>query len=405
MNDTDGILAQYIPLRIKNVALVYISDNEEAAIGGDIFEDFAIIDNLALYNSHFEWVIDSERRSDSYSKIYDGEPQVFCAERRHVPVLDKMLDNGMLRLPLISVCYGEESIMLHDVLLQDLAFDSRLGVVKTPATLIDSSLKPRAGYSALSFHKSMSPQRINERLVDVPIEQRPMIRMQLHNEYATALLIHRDLLARWEAMNISEVEYVLHEKALSLPTLLKEEFSQLSCCGDTFYSFKEYQDNINTDKVLVNAVAASDKASGDLELETLITKCDSAISEQLDEYFIGLGGYDDPYFIAFEVEGASEALISNIESEYENLSGVFLIDDNRGLISIDSEPDEIKQFAERLVAFAGQKHLAMKCAVFHHNCLGSARETYDKTLKLLTEIVDSDDVNENVKYNDFYADD
>lgn len=396
MNDTDGILAEYVPLRIKDIESIYATeDNDE-------FHDL-------LERGNFDWCIEAQR-NETMNQIFDGTPHIFSGEAKGNKALATALEGKPLRLPLISYCYGSESIMFHNSLIQDFDFSPILGVITTPTIIRDATLSLRMGYSALSFHKSLSAQRINSRLANLPISQRPILKMSLYNNTSSALLIHKSIFERWQELEIQDVEYTFdnnygyddgNNDILSLPTLLKKEHYYGGGEAVYFESIQEYQQAKNGNAEMLALVKEHDNDDQNLMEKIDTNPINNGIPEDINEYFEELGSYDDPYFILLESTDKSDEIIDLFIEDGNDEDDIFQLDDNRILFMTSSNPKSIKVLLNALTTLLSENNIIISAAVFHHNCIGSAWETFAWSQQLLAEVVSNNIGESIVEYNDF----
>lgn len=230
MKGTKGILAQYLPLEIKSMHSVYAGVYQAEASESD--------PHLLSY-VNFEWQLDKQRRSDIKSKLYGVGDYLFCGEKRHSKLLAQHLNGALLRLPLISYCWGSQSIMMANELAEPLNFADNLGVVKSNATIIDPALTERSGYTTLSFFKRLNPERIEERFACLAQSERPIICMRLYDG-SKAFMVHRNVLDKWRSMGVKEVNYA--PELNNLDDLLQaRHFFGSSGFGHEYYSLESYQ--------------------------------------------------------------------------------------------------------------------------------------------------------------------
>ena len=395
MNDTDGILAEYVPLRIKNIESIYAAED-------DAYQ-------CLLHRGNFEWCIEAQRNT-TMDQIFDATPRLFSGEEKGNKALEIALGSEPLRLPLISYCYGDESIMIHNSLIQDFDFSSILGVITTPTIIRDASFSLRMGYSALSFHKSLSAQRINSRLANLAISQRPILKMSLYDNTSSALLIHKSIFERWQELEIQDVEYTFEESygyddgnndILSLPTLLKKEHYYGGGEAVYFKSIQEYQQAKNGNAEMLSLVKSHDNDAHNLMDKIDINPVNNGLPEDINEYFEELDSYDDPYFILLESADKNNQIIDLLIEKEFNEDDIFQIDDKQVLLIMSSEPKNIKIFMNNLITLLSEHNITISAAVFHHNCIGSAWETFAWSQQLLAEVVAKNSGESIVEYNDF----
>jgi len=235
MQGTDGILADYLPLQIFTIDDVYEGnvdeDNEDA-------EDDARI----LSRSNFEWIRYCDRRKSSQQQLFDGTAQQFCATKRRAKTVTTLLDGELLRLPQASYCSGWSSVMLANELLQELGLSANLGIIQTPATIVDGTQTKREGYTALSFHKRFTLERVNQRIAKLPAEQRSLICLQ-HDRHSNFVLIHKAALERWQALGVTCVKYEFSQEQQNLTTMLTGDHYHGYAGEVSYNSLADFQQN------------------------------------------------------------------------------------------------------------------------------------------------------------------
>lgn len=234
MNDKNTILSEYVPLQI--ITMYYIECQNRA--DGT---------SQKLRREHLLWCLESKRNYNELNKEYyinkeklDNSPHIFCGELRQSIQLPEILGDEPLRIPMINHCQNDESIMIHNGLIEDVDFADSLGVIKTPAILRDAALKLRSGFSALSFYKSFSYTQIIKLFSDVPVSQRPII--NLRRKYpGPCLLIHTSLLNKWKALGLEDVAYEFDDELKNLRRLQIND-NYLGIETEPLYPFEEYQE-------------------------------------------------------------------------------------------------------------------------------------------------------------------
>ncbi|MGB1237539.1 MAG: hypothetical protein ACPG4U_04965 [Pseudomonadales bacterium] len=396
MKDAKGILAEYLPLTFKMLERVNFSEDEIASL------DESDLDNSNLTGigyAHFEWVLDKERREGSYSSLYDGSPQVLCGYERESRYLKALLKGELFRLPMAVACFGDQSLMLHSVLAQTLEFDPRLGVVASDATLIDATLTPRPGFTALSFHKSLSAARIEQRFADVPAQQRPVLHIKLYTQWSSAFLIHRDVLAQWQALDIPGIDYSVAQSEPSLEVFLKNEDRFEVSFGDYYYTLADYQAVRSSHPDVIAALEKSDAASRALVEQGFSVVTDANIPAEIDRCFEAFGAYDDPYFLLYACE-RRDWLLGLLQDD--GLNGeYFALEDNYVLAITALERSNVESQVHSILSAAQGEGEVIHCVVYHHNCLGAPWETLDEVRELMATLIDEGE--SRLAYNDFTA--
>lgn len=232
MDSVAKILQEYAVLRIKGFEGVQVDEEE-------LWIDYG---GYQLVEDHFSWVRFSDRRRSSQSRVYDGSPQVFCATKRKCIGVVEALNGETLRLPKISYCYGNESIMVADEMLEGLEFAPNLGIVTTAATILDITKTKQQGYTALSFHKQFNADRIAQRLLKLPPELRPLINLR-RGKHETQLLVLKGVLAKWQALDVREIEYETDNFSKPLKEILLDDNFYISAPQLCYDGMENYQLN------------------------------------------------------------------------------------------------------------------------------------------------------------------
>lgn len=235
MLDMQGILKDYRPLQIIDV--------------GDVTDTHAEHGEYTPYFNgyNFSWQPDVETRNTP--QVYLGEGTMkfkpeYGLDLSQEEVKEK-LQGQKLRLPKMSYCWGRDgSVMMADELATKLNFSPILGVVTTPAIITDALGDEHSGYTALSFHKALTYDRIEQRLADVPEEQRLIVMISLKS-HTRALFIHKSLLEQWQAAGVDDVVYEFKDKDLQLKKIIKNDMYFGSGGGRDFRSVMDYQLNQN----------------------------------------------------------------------------------------------------------------------------------------------------------------
>jgi len=231
--DMQGILQHYRPLQIIGV--------------GDVTDHHKVHGAYTSYLNcdNFRWQPEVNTRHTP--QLYLGEGMLNFKPKSGIEVtqaeLKAKLHGQRLRLPQVSFCWGlNRSIMLADALARPLSFSPILGVVTTPAMITDVLGDEHTGYTALSFHKALTYDRIEQRLAAVPAEQRPMLMIALGGQ-RRALFIHENWLAQWQAAGVDDVAYEFSDKSLQLKKMLKNNHYHGSAGNRDFKSVMDYQTN------------------------------------------------------------------------------------------------------------------------------------------------------------------
>ena len=231
MRDMQGILQEYMPLQLNDFGAVYASEEHP---------------NVWLSEYDFSWRPVTDDTENTPQLYFDKTHMHFSneGEQEKAEHIKKALGTQLLRLPEVSACWGESSLMIRNDLADKLIFSPRLGVTRVPATLIDAAGDERVGYTALSFHKVFFHERITLRFADIPAEQRPIIRIKLKSMGDT-FLIHKSLLAQWQLLGVQTVVYDIEEKYQSFNTLCNLDMYSFCYGNNSYFSLDDFQRNNN----------------------------------------------------------------------------------------------------------------------------------------------------------------
>lgn len=228
----DGILAEYLPLQIIATGDIYASDE---------------VPQAWLNEYDFDWqpYVDGHLASDDTPQLYLGDKAMtFGVEDNYdkAPFIKQQLNNSLLRLPKISMCWGGKSLMLDNQLAAQLAFSPILGVTRTQACIVDAAGDKRNGFTALSFHKSFFHERVTDRLAEVEAKLRPIIKVQLKKHNQT-YLIHKSILKQWQELGVDDVCFDIREQHQSFQYLCNAEMYYGSGGTRSFANLADYQAN------------------------------------------------------------------------------------------------------------------------------------------------------------------
>ena len=237
MLDEQGILKDYLPFHVIHV--------------GDVCDDHPEYGESTGYLSEYDFTWQLQTESRDTPQMYLGDkPLVFKSEGadnkndEFLPALQSKIGNNPLRIPRISSCWGmDQSMMFATELADQLSFSPILGITRTEATLIDSAGHEHTGFTALTFHKALRADRIELRLKDLPVSERPILPVALKDR--NVLLIHKDVLAEWKQQGIDDVEYEPDEEYQRLASLEKMTMYYQSGGNRDFSTLQDYQDNKN----------------------------------------------------------------------------------------------------------------------------------------------------------------
>lgn len=232
MKDMKGIFTEYLPLQIVSVGDVYASDD---------------LPEAWLNEYDFDWrpLIDGSVESEDTPRRYLGDTTMtFGVEDNYnkASVIKQKLNGEKLRLPKISACWGDKSLMLSNELAGKLRFSPILGVTKTEAIIIDAAGEKRSGFTALSFHKSFFHDRVTKRLNSIDAVSRPIIKVQLKG-HTHAYFIHKSVLENWQLAGIDDVRFDVSEQHQSFNYLCNAEMYFGSGGTRCFKTLEDYQAN------------------------------------------------------------------------------------------------------------------------------------------------------------------
>lgn len=228
----EGIWADYLPLQIISVGDVYASDEEPDAW-------------LSEYD--FEWrpyVDDSLECDDTPQRYLGDKPMTFGVEDNYnkASVIKSQLQGELLRLPKVSCCWGDDSIMLSSELAEKLEFAPNLGVTRSTATIVDAAGDKQKGFTALSFHKTFFHERVSKRLACLDAPLRPIIKVQL-KAHSQTYFIHKSVLQEWKKMGVEDVCFDVSEQHQSFNYLCNAEMYFGSGGARCFKNLADYQAN------------------------------------------------------------------------------------------------------------------------------------------------------------------
>ncbi|SHO54643.1 hypothetical protein [Vibrio quintilis] len=206
MIDMQGILSEYLPLQ-----LIYF---------GDVYAD-EDGDPYAFLNEYdFIWQPISENRSRPH--LFLGEEVVrFKPEsgKDKVENLNRRTGGQPLRMPQISTCSGQYTLLVANELADELEFSDKLGITRSATEVYDAAGHLHTHFTALSFHKVFFHHRFETRFNDTPSDQRLLVCIELGQNSST-FLIHQSLLERWRQQGVEEVNYEIEAQHQSLRTLM-----------------------------------------------------------------------------------------------------------------------------------------------------------------------------------------
>jgi len=172
------------------------------------------------------------------------KPDDSCRGGDEAALLTARLKGQPLRMPAISRCWGRTLVyMLRDDLLDGIEFAPVLGITRTRATLNDATGTQHSGFSALCFHKALSPARAEKRLAQVAEEQRLLLPLHLAAQN-NVILIHESLLQRWLQQGACLAQ-TFNEQCLDLAQLARNDFYYPSAGSQDYFSLDDYQHDRN----------------------------------------------------------------------------------------------------------------------------------------------------------------
>lgn len=209
MIDIQGILSEYLPLQ-----LIYF---------GDVYAD-KDGDPYAWLNEYdFIWQPISDSRSHPH--LFLGEEVVRFkpeSEEDKIENLNHRTGGQPLRMPKISTCSGQYTLLVANELADELEFSDKLGVTRSATEVYDAAGHLHTDFTALSFHKVLFHHRFETRFNDMPSAKRLLVCIEL-NHYSSTFLIHQSLLERWQQRGVEEVNYDIEPEHQSLKTLMAQD--------------------------------------------------------------------------------------------------------------------------------------------------------------------------------------
>ncbi len=230
MNDRQTILAEYLPLQLITFGDVYADEDGDQ----DAW--------LSEYDFSWQPIVETKYRPQLYfgDELMRFEPE----GQNKAQAINQRTGGQPLRMPKVSFCWGSQSLLIANELADELTFTRRLGITLSKAEVNDAAGHQHTHFSALSFHKALSPQRFEQRFVDIPACERLLVCIALKPHRST-LLIHQSLLERWQTMGFEEVNYDIADKYLSLDSLMKLKFYSARHSQRSFRNMDDFQRNQN----------------------------------------------------------------------------------------------------------------------------------------------------------------
>ena len=131
------------------------------------------------------------------------------------------------------------------------------------------------------------------------------------------------------------------------------------------------------------------------------------LPEDAKEYLENLDDYDDPYFMCVKVLKENDQMMKvvndTLSSYGEELYGIegFRLEEGLILLSIDAEKEHIQALSTDLKDNLTTHGFLTHIAVFHHNSLGEAMETFKWSTQLLEELLEASPDESAIGINDF----
>lgn len=228
MLDITGILSDYLPLQVISFGDVYGEESD--------YESW-----LNEYDFSWSPKVGGRHKPQLY---FGDEELVFETEGKNKQeALQAKLNGQLLRLPKISYCWGNQSIMVANELADQLSFSPILGVTRTKATVIDAAGQTRDDFTAFSFHKSFFHERTNTRFEKIETTLRPIININLKKS-STVLLVHKSVLEAWQQIGIEDVLYDISEEHLSLKKLINNDMYFSHAGSRCYRTLNDFQENV-----------------------------------------------------------------------------------------------------------------------------------------------------------------
>ncbi len=230
MNDTQGILSEYLPLELITFGDVYADEDGDPNAW------------LSEYDFIWEPIVDSRHKP----QLYFGDELVrFKPEGRDkTEALSRRTGGQPLRMPKVSLCWGRQSLLIAKELADELQFSDKLGVTVSETEVYDAAGYLHTGFRAFSFHKEFFHERFENRFAEVSDNFRPLVCISL-SRFSSTFLIHKSVFERWQQMGVEEVNYDIDEKHLSLDYLMNLEFYSNKYSQRCFFNMDDFQKNQN----------------------------------------------------------------------------------------------------------------------------------------------------------------
>lgn len=219
------LLDEYIPLIIPDIS-VYIDLDK----------------GLDLTWADFQWTPEDEDFYDDPDSIESGEGVRFFCDSDSIAADIKPYFNQTLRLPEVSYCERDQTLILSASALQDLCFSPKLGIKQGPAQLVDVLGEAQQGFHYLMLPEPLSPEQAQKRFAPLPSSQRPFIRLAL-GEFVDEVMVHKDVLALWHSRHIQAALLSLPEGYPSLEARSSDDFVTSSFFELTYQNSDMWQQN------------------------------------------------------------------------------------------------------------------------------------------------------------------
>nr|WP_086937396.1 hypothetical protein [Thaumasiovibrio occultus] len=135
------------------------------------------------------------------------------------------------------------------------------------------------------------------------------------------------------------------------------------------------------------------------------------ISTHLNNFFERLGDYDDPHFVLLscedDIDTATDTLSEMINNSDDDIYGgtLFPLTPTLKLFALSAEAEGAQALAREAIASSPAQSATTHIVVFHHNCLGDARETFKWAIQLMEQLIAISPNESAYRINDFELDD
>lgn len=132
------------------------------------------------------------------------------------------------------------------------------------------------------------------------------------------------------------------------------------------------------------------------------------VPEELENYFSGLDSYDQPYFLLVSSNAGEDTVNAAIQESVKQLpedeihhGGSLTIKEGLIFVALETENDFIQLFVSKVTESLNKQGENVFISVFRHNCLGEGAETFKWCTQLLDEVLENQQGDSAVLYNDF----